>query len=481
MTWTTFWTLLSVSIYALALYFVLSLLRRPREPRTMLAWILVLLFLPGIGVFFYLIAGDPRFARTQRKRRRRRQRISRSLRRQIADMERRFGEDADEDERALAQVAAVATRLSDQPLTTGNAVDVYFEDEDNFNAMLEAVRGAEDHIHLEYYIYQPDDTGRQLRDALIEKAKQGIKIRLLLDYVGAFNWSRAFRRTFTDHGIEVAFFLPAVPLRGRFGVNFRNHRKIAVIDGRIGFTGGQNIGDEYRGRREKFGPFRDTHMRIRGPAVQQLQEIFVQDWNFTRGEDLSGDAYFPAAQSAGEQTVQVIPSGPDRNPRILHHLLVSAVACARESIAIITPYFVPDTTMIVALQSAAYRGLRVQLLIPSVTDNKLTLWAGRSYYQELVEAGVDIYEYPHAMLHSKVMIVDDDWAMLGSANMDQRSFRINFEVTALLYDEEPAGELRKDMDNLLKKAKRMRFEGEKHWTYKESLILGVARLASPML
>lgn len=481
MTWTTFWTLLSVVIYAAALAAVIAVLRHPREPRAMLAWILTLLFLPGLGLFIYLLAGHPRFKRTQRRHRRRRQRISRSLRRQIEALNRRFGEGATGDEYALAQVAAVATRIGDQLVTTGNTVQIYFEDDQNFNAILEAVRNARDHIHLEYYIYQPDDTGKQLRDALIEKAREGVEVRLLLDYVGTFNWTKAFRRSFTEGGIDVASFLPAVPLRGRFRVNFRNHRKIAVIDGRIGFIGGQNIGDEYRGRREKFGPFRDTHMRIEGPAVQQLQEIFVHDWNFTRGEDLSSDAYFPAARSAGDQTVQIIASGPDRNPRILHHLLLSAITCARESVAIITPYFVPDTTMIVALQSAAYRGLTVQVLIPSVTDHKVTLWAGRSYYQELADAGVEIYEYSKAILHSKVMIVDDVWAMLGSANMDQRSFRINFEVTALLYDQKPARDLRADFENLLKNATRIRPESPDHWGFGKSIVLGLARLASPIL
>jgi len=481
MSWSWLWTALSLLNYALALVAAVSILRRPREPRAMFAWILALLLLPFVGLLAYLLAGDPRFKRTRRKRHRRQKRISRSLRRQIEAMRKRFGEDATEEERALAEIAEVAVRTSDYMLTTGNQVDIYFEDDDNFNAIMEAVRGAKSHIHLEYYIYQPDETGRQLRDALIAKAKEGVEVRLLVDFVGTFNWTRSFRRTFTDHGIQVASFLPAVPWGGRWRVNFRNHRKIVVVDGHVGFTGGQNIGDEYRGRREKFGPFRDTHMRIEGPAVQQLQEIFVEDWNFTRHEDLSGDEYFPNARAAGEQTVQVIPSGPDRNPRIMHHVLLAAVASARESIAIITPYFVPDSVIVVALQSAAYRGVRVQLLVPATTDHRIVLWAGRSYYQELTESGVEIYEYDHALLHSKVMMVDNNWGMVGSANMDQRSFRINFEVTALLYDHALACHLREDFEALLKKARRVRPESPDHWTFGESVKLGLARLLSPLL
>jgi cardiolipin synthase len=282
-------------------------------------------------------------------------------------------------------------------------------------------------------------------------------------------------------GVEVAFFMPVIPLRGRWRVNFRNHRKIIVVDGHIGFTGSQNIGDEYRGRRTRHGPWRDTHMRILGPAVHELQEVFVEDWNYATDEDLIADSYFPPLEPAGDQVVQVIPSGPDGHANVMHQLLFAAVATAQRSVCVITPYFVPDAAMILAFQSAAYRGVRVQLLIPSRTDQIVTLWVARSYYQELAQSGVEIHEYPHGMLHSKVVVVDEDWAMVGSANMDERSFRLNFELTTILYDDDLARELYEDFSKLRARSRRIRADRRRSWTFTQSIKLGLARMASPLL
>jgi cardiolipin synthase len=215
--------------------------------------------------------------------------------------------------------------------------------------------------------------------------------------------------------------------------------------------------------------------------VHQLQEIFVEDWHYATGSDLAEDKYFPPAPEAGREVVQVIPSGPDCDARVMHHLLLSAVASARRSVAVITPYFVPDTTIVVALQSAAYRGVRVQLLIPARSNHRLALWAGRSFYQELSDAGVEIYEYPEGLLHSKVVVVDEDWAMVGSANMDERSFRINFEVTTILYDEALARCLLEDFEALRYRADRLSPLARDRWSFGESVLLGLARLTSPLL
>ncbi len=482
MTWTAFWTIFTVVDTLLVAIAIVFVLRRPREPRAMLVWILTLLLLPALGLVLFVIAGEPRFERTRRRRQRRRRRLHTSLHRQVESLHCRFGE------RSVALVhpsaaalMAIATRISGRAPTTGNAVTVYHRDDQNFNAIMAAVEAARHHVHLEYYIFQPDETGRCLRDLLVRKAQQGVEVRLLVDFVGTWNWPREFRRSFKAGGVQLSSFLPMVPWRGRWRMNFRNHRKIVVVDGKLGFTGSQNIGDEYRGRLAKYGPWRDTHMRIEGPAVQQLQEIFVEDWHYATREDLSGDTYFPEMAPAGEQTVQVLASGPDSNAHIMHHLLLSAVAGARKSVAVLTPYFAPDMTMILALQSAAYRGVRVQLLIPSYSNHWLVLWAGRSYYKELADAGVEIFEYEHALLHSKVMIVDNTCGLVGSANMDQRSFRINFEVTTVLYNEGLAGELRADFDTWLREARRIDPKAPDQWTFQQSLAMGLARLASPLL
>jgi len=476
------WTILSIINYAAVAVAIVSVLRHPREPRAMLAWILGLLLLPVLGLILFLLIGRARVQRTRRRRRRSRRKLARSLSARTSSIREVQAEpERVRIDRDLGNLVNLATRLSRHPPTTGNEVTIYQDAEQTFLALQLAIEAAREHVHMEYFIFQPDETGQAVRDLLIKKCRQGVRCRLLLDYVGCLWWPRGFEQSLVDGGVELAFFLPAVPWRVGRRMNFRNHRKILVVDGHVGFTGSQNIGDEYLGRRRSGVPWRDTHMRLIGPAVHQLQGIFIEDWHFVTGTDLVDDAYFPTLEPRGEQVVQVIPSGPDEQARVMHHLLFAAIAAAQRSVCIATPYFVPDTAMLLALQSAAYRGVRVQLLIPSQSNHRMALWAGRSFYPELSEAGVEVYEYPDAMLHSKVVVVDELWAMVGSANMDERSFRLNFEVTAILYDEEPAKQLHRDFSSLRNQSQRFKRGKSQNWTFGESLALGVARLTSPLL
>jgi cardiolipin synthase len=222
-------------------------------------------------------------------------------------------------------------------------------------------------------------------------------------------------------------------------------------------------------------------LRLLGPSVAQLQEVFVEDWHFAAREDLSGEKYFPMPKPEGRQAVQIMPSGPDRQPYAMHQLLLGAAADAKSSICLLTPYFVPDHAMLLTLESAALRGIEVRLLIPSRSDHRIVLWAARGCYEELLEAGVEIYEYSRAMLHSKVIIVVSRWAMVGSANMDERSFRINWEVSTLLYDRPLATELQTDFDQLRATSQRMSLQSVRGWTYSAKMLSSLARLATPMM
>lgn len=482
MTWGTIWTILSILDALLVGAAIVVVLRRPREPLAMLAWIFALVFLPVLGLVLFLMLGEPRFRRARKRRRRRRRRRHPIIAKQLDALARRKAEQPPPPvDPRLAHLMAFSTRVGQQAPTFGNKVTIFHEQEKCFDDLMEAVRAAQSHVHLEYYIFQPDETGHALRDLLVKKAADGVHCRLLVDYIGCWNWPRSFRQSFKNGGVETAYFLPVVPWRGRWRVNFRNHRKIAVIDGMVGFTGSMNIGDEYRGRRVRCGPWRDTHIRVEGAAVHQLQEVFIDDWVYATRRELIEEECFPQPPTTGEHIVQVIPSGPDTSSNILHHLLLAATSAARKSVTMLTPYFAPDTTMLLALQSAAYRGARVQLLVPTCTDSRVTLWAGRSFYQQLVEAGVEIYEYDAGMLHSKVVVVDDAWAMVGSANMDQRSFRINYEITTMIYDSQLATELHADFESLRYHSRRVEPTGPSDWTFKESLKLGLARLVSPLL
>jgi cardiolipin synthase len=461
---------------------VISVLRRPREPRAMLAWILALVLLPGLGLLLFLLIGEPRVRWHRKRRRRRRKRLEPYLARHAAALEsRELTDPVDATAPPLRRLGPIAERLGAFAATHGNDVQVYFNAEQTFLALELAIEAAQLHVHLEYYIFQADEAGTAVRDLLIAKAESGVQCRVLLDFVGCWRLSRRFLRPMRDAGVEVAFMLPVIPWRGRWRVNFRNHRKIAVIDGRIGFTGSQNIGDEYRGRRHRSQWWRDTHLKIQGPAVHHLQEVFVEDWHYATRKDLVTDGYFPIPEAAGRRIVQIVPSGPDQPIRVMDHLLHAALGAATTSISIITPYFVPAAPFLQALLSAVYRGVQVRLLVPTCTDHPVVLWAGRSFYERLITAGVEIYEHDETMLHSKTMVIDGAWAMVGSANMDERSFRINFEVTTMLFSEDLAQELYRDFEALRTRSRPVTLDDVRARSFVETLLVGMARLASPLL
>lgn len=475
------WSTLAIVSEVLAFAVIVALLRRPREPRAMLAWILVLILVPVLGLVFFATISEPRreWHRVRRRRSRRRMRAF------ADDRSERLAEDHTYDSAdakpELRPLIRLTERLGAYLPTHGNKVTIYQDAERTFTGIENALESARSHIHLEYYIFQPDETGAIIRDLLIRKAREGVECRLLLDFIGCWRIPRRFLAPLREAGAQVAWSLPMLPFRGRWRVNFRNHRKIAIVDGRIGFTGSQNIGDEYRGRLRRLGPWRDTHLGIEGPAVLHLQEVFAHDWFFTTKQELIGHRYFPEPQVSGEHIVQIAPSGPDQRERVLHQLLLAAVNSARSSVCIITPYFVPDTAMIFALQSAAYRGVCVRLLIPANADHRVVLWAGRSFYHELCSAGVEVYEHNRMMLHSKVVILDEDWAMVGSANMDERSFRLNYELTTILYSRAMAEDLFQDFESLIENSCRITPSDPAQVPFGESIRLGLARLASPML
>ncbi|HUN80496.1 MAG TPA: cardiolipin synthase [Phycisphaerae bacterium] len=482
MAYSHLWTVLSILNYAGVLLAIEHILRTRREPRGMLAWILALLLLPFAGLILFLLVGNLPVQRKVRRRRNRRRLIESALARRSQAVAQEhaamLSQEVDPHQNALIHLA---THLGETAVTRGNEVSIYYDGERMFSDLTAALEAARHHIHMEYYIFAPDETGRAIRDLIARKAKQGVEVRLLMDAVGSRRIGRQFLAPLREAGAAVEFFMPWGISSRRLGLNCRNHRKIVVVDGTIGFTGSHNVGDEYLGRRRKFGPWRDTHLRLRGPSVTQLQEVFVEDWHFAARHDLSGDPYFPMPDTSGKATVQIMPTGPDRRPYAMHQLLLGAAADAKHSICLLTPYFVPDHAMLLALQTARLRGMQVQLLVPSRSDHRLVLWAARGCYEELLEAGVEIFEYPHAMLHSKVMIVDRRWAMVGSANMDERSFRINWEVSTLLFDRGLAGELQDDFEQLRSRAQKMNLQAVRSWTYSEKMLSNMARLATPML
>ncbi|HWL92883.1 MAG TPA: cardiolipin synthase [Phycisphaerae bacterium] len=476
--WSALWT----CYYLVVILAVENILRTKREPRGMIAWILAMIFLPFVGMIAYMLVGPVPMQRKVRRRVSRRRLIAAALAEKKAMLADRHnvGDPAVLDQRTRGLVN-LAGKLSDAVVTRDNGVIVHHDPEKAFLNHSLAIEAAEHHVHMEYYIYRPDDTGCAMCALLEEKVKQGVEVRLLLDAVGCWALPRRFVREMKAKGIQVEFFLPWGFTTRRFQLNCRNHRKMTVVDGKRAFTGSKNIADEYLGRKKKLGPWRDTYMEMQGPCVLQMQGVFVEDWHFATKQDLSAATYFPPPEVAGNQVIQVVPSGPDGRSDVMHQLLNAAVADADKSVSIVTPYFVPDRAMLLALTGAAYRGLSVKLLLPSKSDNWLVLWAGRTFYEDLLEAGVELYEYDGGMIHSKQVVVDQRWAMVGSANMDVRSFQLNFELTCILYDKLVAEYLQQDCEQLCAKARRIDKAYFKDLSYPQTLAAGLARLATPIL
>jgi cardiolipin synthase A/B len=460
---------------------ILYILRHPSDPRGMAAWILTFLFLPILGVLLYLLIGEPKLYRVRRRRHRRRAKVGALREERKGSLQQPYALRADPVlPPPLDDFVRLTSRIGFDPPTSGNRVEVHQDGAAAFASLLGAVEAAQHHIHLEYYIFSADAAGQQLMERLVAKARQGVEVRLLMDFIGSLGSLRWAYRTLTQAGGEVAFFLPMIPWKGRWRMNFRNHRKILVIDGLLGYTGSQNIGNEYAGIGLEGRLWLDTQLRIEGPAVLELQEIFLEDWHYAGGHDPGSQPYFPAPRAEGDAIAQIIPSGPDTDAKVLHHLLLAAISVARRSIHIATPYFVPDAAMLLTLEAAAYRGVDVRLVVPEQVDHRIVLWAARSYFAELAAAGVKIYEYQRGMLHSKVVVVDSAWGLVGSANMDVRSFRINFEATVLLYDAPLAAELDAGFATTVQGSQRIRPSAAGQG-FLSTLAMGVGRLFSPLL
>jgi len=478
-----FWSIIATAHVLIAIAATLSILRRRTEPVSMLAWIFAVWSLPWLGVTFYILMGSNRVRRKAGKRRRKRADLIERIGRQ-AEEGVRLGVDAtslhlDPGEK---EIERLGWRLVHMPAVGGNEVRYFKSAADTYYGLEMAIRAARHHVHMEYYIWQPDESGRHFRDLIVDAARRGVQCRVLLDSVGCFKLSRKFLKPWYDAGVQVAFFLPVYPFRRRrVSLHLRNHRKIAVIDGDTAFVGSQNIGDEYLGRLKRLSPWYDSHMRITGPAALFLQQVFAEDWAFTTYEGLADAAYFPPCGVCGDSAVQLLPTGPDQDLGVLGQILFAAVASAKSSIRIATAYFVPDSALRGALMHAALRGVKVQLVLPTRSDSLLVLWAGRSYYAELMEAGIEIFEFEQGMLHSKMITIDDRWAMLGSANMDVRSFRLNFEVSALIYDAQVARVLAAEIEQHRAASREVKPRDVWRRKYHEQVLEGAARLFAPVL
>jgi cardiolipin synthase len=347
--------------------------------------------------------------------------------------------------------------------------------------MRAAIRAARHHVHLETFIFQPDDTGKEFLDLLTKKAREGVQVRLLYDAMGSIRFQRKLLGQLWAAGGKSSVFLPLNPFRRRLQVNMRNHRKIMVVDGQIGFIGGLNVGDEYLGMVTRFGFWRDTHLRIEGPAVSDLQRVFSEDWDFASGEYLQDRSYFSPQTRDGPFPVQVIDSGPDREVKGIREMYFAAILQARQRVWIASPYFVPDAGLRDALRLAGTLGVDVRLLGQYHPDKWVPLYAARYYWTEMLDAGVKVYQYTKGMMHAKVVLVDDQWASVGTANLDNRSLHLNFEVNCLIYSPRAVAELDRAFRRDLADSIRLDRDVYAERPFAGRLLENACRLLSPIL
>lgn len=401
-----------------------------RNPVKTMAWVLILTFLPFVGLVFYFFFGRS----TRRERIISKKSYNRLMKKPMAEFVAQESYELPADQYQVAQLF----RNTNQALPfEGNEVEIFTDGYSKLQALIRELMRAKHHIHLEYYIFENDPVGRLVRDVLIDKARQGVEVRLIYDDVGCWHVPNRFFEEMIEAGIEVRAFLKVRFPVFTSKVNYRNHRKIVVIDGRLGFVGGMNIAVRYI-RGFDWGIWRDTHVMIKGKAVHGLQTTFLLDWYFVDQTLLTSSRFFPALDSVGESLVQIVTSEPTAEWKEIMQGLCLAINSAKKYFYIQTPYFLPTEPLLAALQTAALAGVDIRIMLPEHADATITQLASRSYLKDVLRAGVKVFFYQKGFLHSKLMVSDDALCTVGSTNMDFRSFEHNFEVNAFMYDEPTA-------------------------------------------
>jgi cardiolipin synthase len=413
-------------------------LHTKRETMSAIAWCLTVILVPFLGALLFFLFGSQSINRKVNRKKQHKRAYKRLV-----------GEPAGGSSGSIPPRWDILARLGFHehgfPVVGGNAVTLYHDGHAAYESMLADIRQARHHVHLQFFIFRPDASGQRFVEALCECASRGVEVRLLYDAIGSYSLSRWLIRRLREAGGQAVAFLPILDPLYRLRVNLRNHRKIVVVDGRTGYTGGLNIGDEYLGLHPNFGPWRDTFLRIHGPAVEGLQMVFLEDWHFSCGEAPGGEKYFPRFDPLpGRVPVQVVHSGPDMEYKAIRETFFAAILNGRQRVWIASPYFVPDAGIRDAMMLAARSGVDVRFLGLFRPDKWMPYLAARFYWSDILAAGVKVYQYTPGMMHSKYVLVDGEWASVGSANTDNRSLLLNFELNCQLFDPTLVAELERE-------------------------------------
>lgn len=455
-----------------------------KDPASTWAWILVLFFLPLAGFILYLLLG-----RQLRKKHLFRWEGSKNIgidklisyqkeAIENGEYEFRFTNAAN-----YEHLIYMNLKTNNAVLTQDNQVKIFNDGADKFEKLIEDFETARDHIHIQYYIFKLDNLGTRILNTLIRKAKQGVKVRILYDEMGSRGVKKRFFKELLDVGGEVEVFFPSIFPLINPRMNFRNHRKIVVIDGRIGYIGGFNVGDEYLGLHKKFGYWRDTHLRIEGSAVHPLQTRFLLDWNQACTESKMGysDKFFPAIPTKGDVGIQIVSSGPDSEWQQIKNGYLKLLTSAKNYIYIQTPYFIPDASFLDAIRIAALAGIDVRIMVPNKPDHMFVYWATYSYVGQLLHAGAKIYIYENGFIHAKMIVIDDEASTVGTANIDVRSFSLNFEVNAFIYNHTISHRLAEIFEKDMLDCTELTLEMYENRTFFIKVKESISRLLTPIL
>lgn len=470
-------TIIFIALYVYTITTTISvLLLENRNPVKSLSWVLVLLFLPIVGLIFYLI-----FGQNLRKQKIISKRSFKTLsnRPQVSfDMDKLDASLMDSNQLNLIKMLY---KNSNATAYSNNKIDILSDGKSTFDAMFQAIQQAKYHIHVEFFIFGNDKISNHLRELLIKKASEGVRVRMIYDYWGSFFLSRMYLQTLRDSGV---FLRPFLPLRLRFGrsrINYRNHRKLLIVDGKIGFTGGLNVADRYIFG-NSLGHWRDTFVRFEGAVVHGLQQLFLTDWYFVEKKIITDAKYYPEPKKIRQNNlVQIVNSGPDADWEAIMQGIASAIMSATKYVYIHTPYFIPNDVIDTCIQMAAMSGVDIRLMIPDRSDSRLSDDCTSSYLGRALEAGVRVFKYKDGFLHSKAIVIDDFISIVGSANMDERSFNQNFEVNAFIYDTKTADKLKMLFERDTKKCIELTLAEWTNRKRKQKLKESFARLFSPLM
>lgn len=465
-----------VLVYVLAIVSALEAIIKARTAQGAVAWTISLLTFPYISVPLYLVFGRSKFDGYLEQREEIEQESLRLIR-EASPLVARHIVPVSSDTPLYASLF----NLARMPATTGNRVELLIDGEQTFDSIVAGMEGATDYILFQFYIIRDDKLGKRLGRVLADRARAGVRVFLLYDEIGSRKFPRTrLYRQLQMTGIKIAPFNTTQGRRNRFQLNFRNHRKNVVVDGRYAWIGGHNVGDEYLGRKRRYGHWRDTHTRVEGPAVLGAVLAFATDWRWATRSPMNIDLDI-ASEPKGDSTVLVFPSDPASEYEEAGLMYHQAIVAANRRIWIASPYFVPDHSIVAALQLAALRGVDVRVMIPDEPDGPVVGMANWSYTRELLPPGVKVYRYQGGFMHQKVFLMDDHVAGVGTANFDNRSFRLNFEITLVTHDRAFAGQVEAMLEADFRRSRQVslaEFDSKPAWF---PLAMGISRLFSPVL